>query len=74
VLVQIVTYNVSHVTYPDSPLETFPPQNKSSTHKNDLLTILIEGPRENIFTPLDSDALYNQIITDENIITPKGLY
>jgi hypothetical protein len=35
---------------------------------------LLEDPQEGTPTPLDPDALYTQIVTDENLATPKRAF
>jgi hypothetical protein len=35
---------------------------------------LLEDPQEGILTPSDPDALYTQIVTNENLATPKRAF
>jgi hypothetical protein len=61
------------------PLGTPPSEHTTESQEVNLSQTLLEDPPESTSTPLDTDALYTQIVTDENLATPKrafikGLY
>jgi hypothetical protein len=56
------------------PPATTPFVNTTESHEVDLSQTLFEDPQEGTFNPLDPNALYTQIITDENLATPKRAF
>lgn len=57
------------------PLRGRPPsKNANSTRSIDPSRVLIRHSRESTPTPLDVDALYSEVITDQNIATPKRTF
>jgi hypothetical protein len=56
------------------PLGTPPFENTTESQEVNLSQTLLEDPREGTPTPLDPDALYTQIVTDENLATPKRAF
>jgi hypothetical protein len=58
---------------------TLPPgtpssENATESQEVDLSQVLLKDPQEGTPTPLDPDTLYTQVVTDENLRTPKRAF
>jgi hypothetical protein len=56
------------------PPGTPPSGHTTESQEVNLSQTLLEDPQEGTPTPLDPDALYTQIVTDENLATPKRAF